>query len=210
MFLDAAGAAWTTDGDNTDRKLGAEVWTLEGDHELYAREPVANRRVELLLSACEPSSPLTLATTSHMHVWINRARWPLTADVTPNAHGVFAFDTYPEVVTSFRFGSAGSDERLARHYLKVKATDPNPLRRFIVLSGRIRCRGRRIRTCFAILLSLSAARSRAALSRHEVVNRAMATHAEARRVSTPSVVSTRRTFRWSTRRRRARDPSHLP
>jgi hypothetical protein len=88
VFLDAAGAAWTTDGDNTDRKLGAEVWTLEGDHELYAREPVANRRVELLLS---------------------------------------------EVVTSFRFGSAGSDERLARHYLKVKATDPNPLRRFIVL-----------------------------------------------------------------------------
>jgi 1,4-alpha-glucan branching enzyme len=133
LFLDAAGDAWTTDGDNADRKLGPRVFTLEGDHELFAEQPVPNRRVELLLSACEPSSPLTLATATRLHVWINRARWPLGADVTPDAHGVFAFDTYEEIVTSFRFASGESEERLGRHYLKVKATDPRPLRRFIVL-----------------------------------------------------------------------------
>lgn len=133
LFLDGAGEAWTTDGDNVDRKLGSAVYTLEGDHELFGARPERDRRVELVLSACDPSSPLSLTGTTRVHVWINRARWPLCPDVTPDASGVFAFETFPEVVTSFRFGAAQREERLARHHLKLKASDATPVRRHIVL-----------------------------------------------------------------------------
>jgi 1,4-alpha-glucan branching enzyme len=133
LFVDEHGDAWTTDGDNVDRKLGSAVWTLEGDHELYAAQPSPDRRVELLLGACDPSSPLTLDSADRVKIWINRSRWPLCPDVAPDENGVFAFDTYPDVVTSFRFGSAGQSERLPRHFLKVLATDRTPVRRYIVL-----------------------------------------------------------------------------
>jgi 1,4-alpha-glucan branching enzyme len=133
VFLDAAGDAWTTDGDNVDRRLGAAVWTLEGDHELFGEKPAPDQRVELVLGACDPSSPLSLESATRLQIWINRARWALHAGVMPDANGVFSFDTYAGVVTSFRFGSAGCDERLPRHFLKLDARQATPLRRYIVL-----------------------------------------------------------------------------
>jgi 1,4-alpha-glucan branching enzyme len=133
VFLDSAGLAFTTSGQNFDRELGPALFTLEGDHELFGAKPARDQRVELVLGACDPRSPLTLATATRAHIWINRARFPLCPDVTADANGVFAFDTYPGVVTSFRIGSATVHEDLARHYLKPPDQARGPIRRWVVL-----------------------------------------------------------------------------
>ena len=97
-----------------------ELWTLEGDHELYATEPRCDRTVSLEVVDRSPSCPLEGPLT--LDVWVNRARGLLHRGVMPDAEGRFRFLTYAEIVTSFRFRSAETTETLDRHTYKVSDT----------------------------------------------------------------------------------------
>jgi 1,4-alpha-glucan branching enzyme len=78
-----------------------ERWTLAGDCHLFAAEPQRNARIELVVAA--PSAEIS-------DVRVNHAPSPLATNLG------LAFDTYPDVVTSFRFKDID-----VRHYLRGKA-----------------------------------------------------------------------------------------
>ena len=117
----------------------AEVWTLEGDHELFAQEPEADREIILEIVDRPPACPL--GSPISLDVWVNQARRhmsePLLKDIKPRADGTFRFKTYPEIVTSFRFKSAAPSgmvtEAIARHSHKVSADTHSPQRLYVVL-----------------------------------------------------------------------------
>src|SRR6185503_13117561 len=69
-----------------------EVWTLEGDRELFAAKPVPDRRVVLEV-ACGPADcPLGTAGL-YLDAWVNRGDLPLATAVAATAAGRYEFDT---------------------------------------------------------------------------------------------------------------------
>jgi 1,4-alpha-glucan branching enzyme len=126
-------AAWENDEANRDIVLQEDsaVWTLEGDHELYGEAPVADREIVVEVAARPPScrlaDPLTL------DVWVNHARHRLHAGLAPRPDGTWAFRTYPEVVTSFRFSSGAVAEAIPRHTVKLPAGAAAPATLHVVL-----------------------------------------------------------------------------
>jgi 1,4-alpha-glucan branching enzyme len=132
VFVRAASEAWTLDGDGRARKLGEHgLWTLEGDHEVYGSEPVRNQRVLVEIGARDPACGIESATG--VDVWVNRSRRLLYQDLAPVADGVFAFDTYGQVVTSFRFRGGDVSERLERHFVKLATGEAETHHRYVVL-----------------------------------------------------------------------------
>jgi len=107
------------------------VWTLEGDHELFDAAPVADRKIVLEIAdrppSCRLSQPLML------DVWVNHSQGRLYANLAPGTDGTWEFLTYPEVVTSFRFRSAGASEGIPRHTVKVANETTAITRLFVVL-----------------------------------------------------------------------------
>jgi 1,4-alpha-glucan branching enzyme len=107
------------------------VWTLDGDHELFDGEPIADREIVLEVAdrppACQLGEPLTL------DVWINHARTCLREGLAPRADGSWAFISYPEVVTSFRFRSGETPEAIPRHTVKVSSETTTSTRLYVVL-----------------------------------------------------------------------------
>jgi 1,4-alpha-glucan branching enzyme len=108
-----------------------DVWTLEGDHELFLAPPVPDREIVLEIVGGSPSSPLPGPPT--LDVWANRARFLLGESLQSRPDGTWSFRTYPEIVTSFRFHSSSATEAIERHTIKVAEDEPGPLRLFIVL-----------------------------------------------------------------------------
>jgi hypothetical protein len=111
-----------------------DLWTLEGDHELFAVRPACDRPLSIEVvdrpPTCNLVDPLVL------DVWANRARGLLHRGVAPDAQGRFVFNTYPEIVTSFRFRSADAAESLDRHTHKVPAAVTGATELFTVLERR--------------------------------------------------------------------------
>jgi len=108
-----------------------EIWTLEGDHELFIERPARDRTLSIEVVDRPPSCPLVDPLV--LDVWVNRARGLLHRGVTPGAQGRFVFDTYPELVTAFRFRSGDATEHLERHTHKVPATAAGTTELFAVL-----------------------------------------------------------------------------
>ncbi len=132
VLLKDTGDAWTLDGEGRMRLLGRSgIWTLEGDHQLFGREPARDRPVQLEVAhrapECALSGPLLA------DVWVNRARRPLEVGLRPGPDGLWSFKAYPEVVTSFRFRCAEGPEPVARHTYKVPDSLPHTTRLFAVL-----------------------------------------------------------------------------
>jgi 1,4-alpha-glucan branching enzyme len=135
FWPDTAGGEAVWEHDEASRSVVLEndtaVWTLEGDHELYAEAPIADREIVLEVvdrpPSCGLSDPLTL------DVWTNRARHHLHADLAPRPDGTWAFRTYPEVVTSFRFRTGTRTEAVPRHTVKLPAQAPASSRFHVVL-----------------------------------------------------------------------------
>lgn len=126
------GAAWAVDGQGQAQCLGSEgVWTLEGDHELFAARPVADREVLLEIVDAQPGIPSDGEIV--LDVWINQARDPLLAGLSRCSDGNWRFSTYPEVVTSFRFRVNGMAEPVDRHALKIAAGTTGSTQRYVVL-----------------------------------------------------------------------------
>ncbi|MDU9047592.1 MAG: alpha-amylase family glycosyl hydrolase [Candidatus Electrothrix sp. Rat3] len=118
VFLTEDGVAWAIHSDGSKSKLGKEVWTLEGDHELFGSLPARDKEVCLAIAAKAPGSPQEEPLT--LDVWINRARSLLHTGLQADADGCFRFRTYPEVVTSFRFYGQGKAEPVERHFIKAE------------------------------------------------------------------------------------------
>lgn len=132
VLLKDGGDAWTLDGEGRLRLLGRSgIWTLEGDHELFGREPARDRPVLLEVPhrapGCRAAGPLVL------DVWINRARRPLEVGLQPGPDGRWSFKAFPEVVTSFRFRSGEGPEPVPRHTYKISDSEPHTTRLFAVL-----------------------------------------------------------------------------
>ncbi len=106
------------------------VWTLEGDHKLFDHAPSADREVVLEVAdrapGCRLGDPLTL------DVWVNHARTRRYENLAPRPDGTWAFNTYPDVVTSFRFRAGDTFESIPRHTLKL-SNETALTRRFVVL-----------------------------------------------------------------------------
>ncbi len=95
-----------------------EFWTLEGDRALFRSEPKRDRQVKLTIAVKPPFS--RLQGQLFAHIWVNRARGPMLADVTVSPSGEVAFKTFPEVVTSIRFrDESGRWETVERHALRA-------------------------------------------------------------------------------------------
>lgn len=93
------------------------VWTLEGDHKLFDAKPVADREIVLEIVDRPPSCQLSEQLA--LDVWINHAHKCLYEDLSPRADGLWTFNTYPEVVTAFRFRSGETSEAIPRHTVKI-------------------------------------------------------------------------------------------
>src|SRR6266540_1661172 len=109
-----------------------EVWTLEGDRELFAARPVADRRVVLEIGS-RPANNGLASGQLLLDVWVNQGELPIATGVSGTESGTFEFHTYPDIVTSFRFRSDTARERIDRHYLKVEGPPEGPVRRWVVL-----------------------------------------------------------------------------
>ncbi len=128
----ADGCAGTVCGDGEVRSLGSSsVWTLEGDHQLFAEEPTPS--LELVLRVADSAPGCGLERVTAADVWINRARRPLVAPLAPRADGSFSLRTYPEVVTSVRFRDGETPERVERHPVRLGRDSPERSERFVVL-----------------------------------------------------------------------------
>ncbi|MCW5202049.1 alpha amylase C-terminal domain-containing protein [Desulfobulbus sp. US4] len=133
VLLAKDGVAWAVHGNGRRSKLGKDVWTLEGDHELFGSLPAPDKEVCLEIAAKAPGSPQEEPMT--LDVWINRARSLLHTGLQADADGCFRFRTYPEVVTSFRFygqGSQGKAEPIERYCIKTEK-DADIIYRYVVL-----------------------------------------------------------------------------
>ncbi|WP_417909943.1 alpha-amylase family glycosyl hydrolase [Candidatus Electronema sp. PJ] len=131
ILLDADGGHCTFAGDSARRKLGKEgVWTLEGDNQLFGRQPFADKKICLEIAA--KGSGCTLETPLFLDVWINRARTQLHTGLTADADGHYRFQTYPEVITSFSFRSDNAAEQVERHFVKA-ADDASEMHCYVVL-----------------------------------------------------------------------------
>ncbi len=132
IYLASDGGAWTTDGDGTRRRLGDQgVWTLEGDHELFGQEPSLSRQITLEIVNADPASQITEPRT--VDVWVNASRGKFHRGLPSDAAGRWIIQTYPDVVTSFRFRSGDNFEQVDRHYLKVASADAGSVLRYVVL-----------------------------------------------------------------------------
>ncbi len=107
------------------------VWTLEGDHQLFTDEPVADRAIILEVVGRPPSCRLTEQLA--LDVWVNQAGELLYKNLAQNPDGTWTFNTYPEVVTSFRFHSAETFEAIERHTVKIRQESSEPTKRYVVL-----------------------------------------------------------------------------
>jgi 1,4-alpha-glucan branching enzyme len=126
------GITWEHDESNRNISLtrDREIWTLEGDHELFDAPPVADREVVLTIvrpPTSQLSDPLKL------DVWVNRSPVMLYEGLEPRADGTFSFKTFPEIVTSMRFRSDSKTETVERHTLKIFQNETATVRRFVVL-----------------------------------------------------------------------------
>lgn len=129
------GAEVVWEDDQANRgivlKEDTSVWTLEGDHELYPQAPVADR--EIILEVVERPPSCHLADPLTLDVWVNQARHRLHEGLAPRPDGTWAFRTYPEVVTSFRFRSDAGTEAIPRHTVKLTDQAPASSRLHVVL-----------------------------------------------------------------------------
>ena len=107
------------------------VWTLEGDHELFDSEPVADREIVLEIADRPPSCQL--GEPPRLDVWVNHARTLLHDGLAPRADGSWMFNAYPEVVTSFRFRDGETPEAIPRHTVKISNETTASTRLYIVL-----------------------------------------------------------------------------
>lgn len=130
-FVAEDGIIWTRSGDDAVRPVGAEVWTLEGDHELFGEEPTPSKQVALEIAGREPATPLSSSLV--LDVWVNQSHGLLHRGLQPDEAGIWTFSTFPEIVTSFAFRSGGTTEQIARHALKLPAASPAHVKRFVVL-----------------------------------------------------------------------------
>ncbi len=109
-----------------------EIWTLEGDHELFNEPLIADR--EIILEVVDRPPSCQLAGPLELDVWVNRAKQgSLYEGLKPREDGTWSFRTYPEIVTSFRFHSGSVAEAVERHTIKVPENEVGPISRFIVL-----------------------------------------------------------------------------
>ncbi len=134
---------WQSDGsgsriwehEETNRKIVLDgdrsIWTLEGDHELFNDEPVADQEIVLEIADRSPACKLDELIT--LDVWVNHAQAYLYEKLNPNVDGTWVFTTYPDVVTSFRFHSQGISEAIPRHTVKVSKETVGDRRLFVVL-----------------------------------------------------------------------------
>ncbi|HET7538879.1 MAG TPA: alpha-amylase family glycosyl hydrolase, partial [Polyangiaceae bacterium] len=132
VFLSSDGAVWTVTGDGNRRQVSkAELWTLDGDHELFGARPQRKQQVVVSIAARDPAfsngGPLTL------DVWVNHARTKLYEALAPDADGRWYFQTYSEVVTSFVFRAGGVREPIERHTVKIDEDDDLPTTVYVVL-----------------------------------------------------------------------------
>lgn len=108
-----------------------DLWTLEGDANVFAAEPTQDRTLDLRVALKPPWSALGDALFAH--VWVNRARAPLGPDVPIGDTGQVLLSTYPRVVTSVKFHDvAGHWEAIERHSTQV-ASDVAATVRHVVL-----------------------------------------------------------------------------
>jgi 1,4-alpha-glucan branching enzyme len=107
-----------------------EIWTLEGDHELFEAPPVADRKVVLTVVHTPTSQ---LAEPLKLDVWVNRAPVMLYEGLDSREDGTWSFHTFPEIVTSLRFRSGSQSEVIERHTMKIPFDETDPIRRFAVL-----------------------------------------------------------------------------
>lgn len=108
-----------------------EFWTLEGDSALFRAEPKRDRQVRLLVSIKPPFSGL--GDNLFTHVWVNRARGPMLADVAVAHSGEVSFKTYPNIVTSVKFRDTNNRwEHVERHTLQAQPV-PGTVERYVVL-----------------------------------------------------------------------------
>ena len=124
----------TREHDESNRAISIaddeEYWTLEGDHELFAAPPVADR--EIVLTTVRPPTS-HLADPLKLDVWVNRAPVMLYEGLDPRADGTWSFKTFPEIVTSLRFRSGSQTEAVDRHTIKIFQQDTAPMSAFVVL-----------------------------------------------------------------------------
>lgn len=128
------GTIWTTSGDDSERQVSrAEVWTLEGDRQLFESKPARSKTLTLEIAAREPAGGLATSGAVELDVWINRSLGLLEVGITQDRDGVYRVQTYPEVVTSFRFRAGSEREHLERHTVKLGSDELERMHRYVVL-----------------------------------------------------------------------------
>lgn len=131
----SAGGAREWENSEAQRTIilddAKEVWTIEGDHQLFERAPVADRVVVVTVADRPPACQL--GESLLLDVWVNHARAPLARGLRPGTDGTWTFSTYPGVVTSFRFRSGETVEAIPRHTVKVPPAAAATTRLFVVL-----------------------------------------------------------------------------
>jgi 1,4-alpha-glucan branching enzyme len=99
----------------------AEYWVLEGDPALFTVEPQPNQPVVVTIAHRDPQ--LTRMEPDMMEVKIHKARAPLAQPrYERRPDGTWIFWTYPQVVTSFRFGC---DPAWEPEYHRIKTPEPS-------------------------------------------------------------------------------------
>lgn len=147
IFVKDDGEVWAVIGDGTERWVSnGDVWTLEGDHELYGDRPRADKPIRLTIADADPN--LRLGPALELDVWVNHSRTLLYSGLRPDLEGHWFFRTYPEVVTSFRFRSADDAEPVARHTIKISDEQDFTCELFVVLGRAEPLRSAPVRQLF--------------------------------------------------------------
>lgn len=132
LILKDAGI-WTLGGEGIEKKIGnSDVWTMEGDHHLFGNRPQATKKIIIEEVERAPGCGLDNNQLA-LHVWINRARSPLKTMLDHRSDGRWSFETYPDVVTSFKFRSGEVFENIDRHTFKFSASGTHEAHMFVVV-----------------------------------------------------------------------------
>jgi 1,4-alpha-glucan branching enzyme len=106
-----------------------EWWTLEGDRALFDASPTPDVLLDLTVANTALSK---LEGALFAHVWVNRARGPLTVSAPVDANGSVSLPIYPTVTTSIKFHDAHGRWERNRHAIQVDAP-ATPIQRYVVL-----------------------------------------------------------------------------
>lgn len=143
MFTSNPGNDSNAWEDNAARRFitltdNAEYWTLEGDPALFNAMPQPTQPIAVTIVNRDPRLPWH--EPEQLEIRLNKARAAFTQPrYEKQPDGTWLFWTYPQVITSFRFGSNGQFE-YEYHRIKSPETAGSsaPLKTHVVL-GRYPC-----------------------------------------------------------------------